>query len=156
MLSPNHTEGGINGHVAVAGLIWVLAFPASYLFNVSVGHPVVSVVSEPLVIQVSWIKAISPLAAVISLVIAAPLVEEFAFRGFLLSALGFWGGATVSNTFWVSLHATYPWHALSMIFVFGMLLSLAIWRTGSLWTCIVAHGLYNLEPALFQFIFVRS
>jgi uncharacterized protein len=113
------------------------------------------------ILNETWLKQFLPLINVISLVVAAPLVEELLFRGFLLSAIawskiGFWGAAMITNTVWVSLHLSYPWHALFMAFVLGVLLSLALWKTGSLWPCILAHGLYNLEPALFQLIVVRN
>jgi uncharacterized protein len=89
-------------------------------------------------------------------VIAAPLVEEFMYRGFLLSALaksriGFWSAAIFTDAAWTATHAVYqPWQALPPIFVFGLLVSFLLWRTGNLWTCIFAHMTVNAETVLIQ------
>lgn len=90
----------------------------------------------------------------LSVVILAPLWEEATFRGFLLSALtnsrlGFWPAALISNTAWAALHASYSWVGLVSVFVAGLGLSWLMWRTGSLWTCVVAHGVINATAFLF-------
>jgi membrane protease YdiL (CAAX protease family) len=91
-------------------------------------------------------------------VIASPLVEEFMYRGFLLSALakskvGFWGAAIISDVVWTGTHAVYqPWSALPPIFVFGLLVSFLLWRTGNLWFCIFAHMTVNAETVLIQVV----
>jgi CAAX protease family protein len=91
-----------------------------------------------------------------AVLIATPLVEEFMYRGFLLSALakskiGFWGAAIISDAAWTATHAAYQsWDVLLAIFVFGLLVSFLLWRTGSLWTCIFAHMTVNAEAVLIQ------
>ena len=80
-------------------------------------------------------------------VIGAPIVEEMIFRGFLLNSLsttrlGFWGGAVVSSLLWSLVHG----YAASMavgLFVFGLLLSLMVKRTGSIWISIILHSFWN-------------
>jgi membrane protease YdiL (CAAX protease family) len=151
-------EGGLFSSAFIACLIWLITFPISFALRDLLGRGLISAGSG--MMSDVWLKQYLPLLNTISLVFAAPFLEEFLFRGFLLSAvaksrIGFWGASLVANTFWVSLHWTFPWYTLSMTFVFGMLFSFAIWKTGSLWPCILAHGLYNLEPALFDFIFSR-
>jgi membrane protease YdiL (CAAX protease family) len=90
------------------------------------------------------------------LLIGSPFVEEFMYRGFLLSALaqskmGFWGAAIISDAAWTAVHIPYqPGHALPSIFVFGLLASFLLWRTGSLWPCIFAHMIVNAEQLLMQ------
>jgi membrane protease YdiL (CAAX protease family) len=92
-------------------------------------------------------------------VIASPLVEEFIYRGFLLSALaksriGFWGAAIFTDAAWTAEHAFHQsWNALPPIFVFGLLVSFLLWRTGNLWTCIFAHMTVNAERLLIQAVF---
>jgi membrane protease YdiL (CAAX protease family) len=91
-------------------------------------------------------------------VILAPLWEEFAFRGFLLSALaktrlGFWGGALISNVLWTSLHATYSWAGVVSVFVAGLVLSWLVWRTGSIKPAIVTHAIGNLFALAFTYGF---
>jgi len=88
--------------------------------------------------------------------IASPLVEEFVYRGFLLSALakskiGFWGAVIFTDAAWTAVHASYQsWNALPPIFVFGLLVSFLLWRTGSLWSCIFAHVIVNAEALFIQ------
>jgi membrane protease YdiL (CAAX protease family) len=88
--------------------------------------------------------------------IATPLAEEFMYRGFLLSALakskiGFWGAAIITDAAWTAVHVpSQPWGALPSIFVFGLLASFLLWRTGSLWPCIFAHVTVNAEALLVQ------
>jgi uncharacterized protein len=159
VLALNPVEGGILTTVFIANLIWLLTFLGNFLARKFLGTEGIS--AGPAIVTDVWLKQYLPLISVISLVLAAPFMEEFLFRGFLLSSLansriGFWRGALLTNTLWVSLHWTYPWHALSMAFVLGMAFSYAIWKTGSLWPCIVAHGLCNLEPAMLQFWFIRN
>jgi membrane protease YdiL (CAAX protease family) len=46
------------------------------------------------------------------------------------------------------LHYTYTWQILLVLFVFGVLLAYIVWRTGSVWTGIVVHGLNNLISSI--------
>lgn len=86
-------------------------------------------------------------AGIAIIVIGAPFLEETIFRGFLLASLsktrlGFWGAAVVSSAMWTTMH----WYAISMavgLFVFGLLLSLMVRRTGSIWVSILMHGIWN-------------
>jgi uncharacterized protein len=91
-------------------------------------------------------------------VILAPLWEELAFRGFLLSALaktrlGFWGAALISNSLWASLHGMYSWAGLVSVFVAGLILSWLVWRTGSIKPAIVTHAIGNLFALAFTYSF---
>ncbi|MDX2288025.1 MAG: type II CAAX endopeptidase family protein [Hyphomicrobiaceae bacterium] len=80
--------------------------------------------------------------------IGAPASEEILFRGFLLSALaqsrlGFVGATLVTNVVWTALHAGYSLTGLVDVFMFGLVASWLLWRTGSLWVPIIAHAVYN-------------
>lgn len=80
-------------------------------------------------------------------VIGAPFLEEAIFRGFLLTSfantpLGYGGAAVVSSALWALMHG----YAASMavgLFIFGLLLSLLVRRSGSIWIAIGLHGLWN-------------
>ncbi len=90
----------------------------------------------------SWVLLVFVVA------VAAPLSEEFAFRGFLLTALintrlGLWGTAIVTSAGWTLLHYSYTWQLLLALFVFGILLTYIVWRTGSVWTGIFVHAVNN-------------
>jgi len=80
-------------------------------------------------------------------VIGAPVLEETVFRGFLLGSLaktrlGFWGGAVVSSALWALIHGYAASLAIGL-FIFGMLLSLMVRRTGSVWHSIGLHAIWN-------------
>jgi membrane protease YdiL (CAAX protease family) len=81
--------------------------------------------------------------------IGAPLSEELLFRGFLLSALarwrwGFWPAALAANLAWTSFHLGYSIAGLLEVFIGGLYISWLLWRTGSLWLPIIAHGATNI------------
>jgi membrane protease YdiL (CAAX protease family) len=92
-------------------------------------------------------------------IIGAPISEELLFRGFLLSALaksraGFWGAAVISNIAWTFTHS-WNWDLILTVFVFGLLLSFILSRTGSIWPCVLAHAMGNVIPALGVMLSVR-
>jgi uncharacterized protein len=82
-------------------------------------------------------------------VIAAPLTEEFVFRGMLFAAfvktgLGVIGSAILLSALWSVMHWGYSSQNLVALFVLGLLFSYIVWRTGSLWPAIVGHAANNL------------
>ena len=86
-------------------------------------------------------------AGVFAIVIGAPVLEETIFRGFLLtslakSRLGFSGAALVSSGLWAVIHLYAPPLAVGL-FVFGLLLSWMVRRTGSIWVSILLHAIWN-------------
>ncbi len=95
------------------------------------------------------------LMALLVVGVGAPLSEELLFRGFLQtsltrSPLGFAGGALVATVIWTALHAGYSVVGMTEVALIGALLSFLLWRTGSLWVCILCHGLYNSGLALYS------
>jgi uncharacterized protein len=107
-------------------------------------------IQQSSVIQPAW-----PWIMFTALLIGAPISEELLFRGFLLSALaksraGFWGAAVISNIAWTSTHLPGNWTPILSVFVFGLLLSFILSRTGSIWPCVLAHAMGNAIPALVQ------
>lgn len=93
-------------------------------------------------------SAVWPAYALI-IVVGAPLSEETLFRGFLQSALvrsrwlGFWGASLVTTAAWAAMHIQYSVFGLAEIVVVGMIFCWVLRRTGSLWSTIAMHGLYN-------------
>ncbi len=88
-----------------------------------------------------------PIYALI-IAIGAPLSEELLFRGFMLPALaksriGFTGAALITTVLWMSLHFTYSIYGLIEIFMIGLILSWALWKTGSLWAPLAIHAINN-------------
>jgi membrane protease YdiL (CAAX protease family) len=153
VLSLPPLKGGGYTYVALALLVFSVMVPVKFLSQSFVFflhgwmNPLLSVTGQ----SSTWLSAPA-------LVIAAPLTEEFTYRGFLVSALaksklGFWGAAIFTDAIWTAMHAPYQsWDALPPIFVFGLLVSFLLSRTGSLWSCIFAHITINAETVLIQFV----
>lgn len=78
-------------------------------------------------------------------VVAAPIAEEVFFRGFLLPAFavqwGFVPAAFASALLFGLTHVSLG--LLAPAFVSGLILAWLYRRTGSLWNCILAHGIQN-------------
>ena len=82
-------------------------------------------------------------------VLAAPLVEELLFRGFLLHRLAHRWGTTsavvASSALFAVLHGEWIGH-----FLFGVAMAALYLRTGRLWMPIAAHAINNGIVALFS------
>jgi membrane protease YdiL (CAAX protease family) len=89
----------------------------------------------------------------IAVVIAAPIAEEIAFRGFLfrgLSAswLGVSGTLIATSAAWAAMHVQYDWFTLGQIFCIGLLLGWLRWASGSTLLTIALHILANLTACI--------
>jgi len=85
----------------------------------------------------------------ISVVVVAPIIEEFLFRGFLhsqlrRSALKDWGAIVVSSLVWTAIHFQYEIGILFFLFLFGLFLGFLRFKYGSLLIPIVLHAINNL------------
>jgi len=85
----------------------------------------------------------------IAVVVMAPVFEEIFFRGFmfkglLASRLGVVGAILIPAILWSSIHLQYDIYDITGLFIFGLLLGVAQWRTGSIYVAIVMHALNNL------------
>ena len=145
-------KGGIARDIRWASLILVFAFPLAFLWK-EVGSSIWG--AGNFARNPNQPHLYVAIVDFITLTTVGPVAEEFLFRGFLLSALaksrlGFWPSAMFSTIAWALLHFHQPWYALVSTIIFGLMVSFAIWRTGSLWTCIMTHCLYNVYPAIFQ------
>ncbi|MCW8126877.1 CPBP family intramembrane glutamic endopeptidase [Microbulbifer halophilus] len=93
-----------------------------------------------------------PLALV--LVLAAPLLEELVFRGYLFRAwrqsrLGFSGTLLLTSTLFTLLHwGQYHWLQLGFVFVLALVLGMARERSGSVLLPMLLHALNNLGAAI--------
>lgn len=86
---------------------------------------------------------------VVGVVVGAPLVEEFIYRGFLQTgvlkmtrsapaAIGI-----TSGVFAVAHVGAVPWHAVFTLFCLSVAFGLALERTGRLWVCVLMHAAFN-------------
>lgn len=85
----------------------------------------------------------------LAVAVAAPLSEEVFFRGFLFrglsgSRLGPWGAIVFSALVWALIHTQYELFYVGMIFIGGLFIGYARWRTGSVLLAFVIHGVWNL------------
>jgi len=84
----------------------------------------------------------------ISVVIIAPIAEEFLFRGFLFSQLkrtklGGWGAVSLSSFLWTIIHFQYETLILFVLFIFGIFLGYIRMAYGSLSLPIILHAMNN-------------
>ena len=85
----------------------------------------------------------------ISVVVVAPIIEEFLFRGFLYSQLrrSFlkdWGSVAVSSLVWTAIHFQYEVGILFFLFLFGLFLGYFRIKYNSLQIPVALHALNNL------------
>lgn len=94
------------------------------------------------------------LGVVVVAVVLAPIWEELAFRGFLLTALaktrlGIVGAGLICNSVWTVMHLQYSPAGMASVFLAGALLTWIVWRTGSIRAAIVTHGVVNATSLAF-------
>jgi membrane protease YdiL (CAAX protease family) len=80
--------------------------------------------------------------------VGAPLSEELLFRGFLFSGLaksrlGLVGTSILTTLLWTIMHWGYSVFGLIEVLAIGLYFSWLLIRTGSLWTTIFCHAVYN-------------
>jgi membrane protease YdiL (CAAX protease family) len=85
----------------------------------------------------------------LAIAIAAPVVEEIVFRGFLLpglarSMLGISGALLFTSLSWALLHAQYQPFYLIQIVLLGLVFGWLRLKSGSTLLTIILHGLLNL------------
>jgi hypothetical protein len=85
---------------------------------------------------------------VVALLVAAPVVEEVFFRGFMYkgleaSAVGVAGAILITSLIWAGIHLQYDWYGKGTIFVVGLFLGVVRWRTKSITLPILLHGMMN-------------
>lgn len=81
--------------------------------------------------------------------IAAPMMEEFIFRGFMFrgwsqSFLGPIGSIVATSAIWAIVHTQYDWLVRSFIFVAGLTLGYFRWRSNSTWLTVIVHSAVNI------------
>ena len=131
----------------VAALIGFLVL--SVLVNYVLGLP-----AETDVMTDAYITSIWPALFWIATIIFAPLFEEVFFRGFLFegfrySRMGATGAVIVTSLVWAGFHMQYGLFQIASIFVLGIILGIARYRTGSIWAPLIMHVLNNFLAMLF-------
>lgn len=94
----------------------------------------------------------APFSFFLAVAIAAPVAEELIFRGFAFTGwverIGPWGASLATTLLFAACHFQYGWTGLLFIGVFGVMIAVVRWRTGSVYPCIVIHVVNNLAFGL--------
>ena len=85
----------------------------------------------------------------LAVLVAAPLMEETLFRGFLFeglrhSRMGVTGAIALTSLVWTAIHFQYDLYELCILFVMGVILGMARSRTDSIYAPIILHSFCNL------------
>jgi len=97
----------------------------------------------------------------ISVVVFAPLFEEGFFRGFLFvglerSRLGPTGTVILTAVAWALLHLQYDIFGMATILVLGLVFGIVRLKTGSLWSTLLLHSIWNLVAIVGTALYVNG
>ncbi len=132
------------------GLGYLLTLPliiiASLLQSLICDAIDISTTSQPAVQLFQQLEGLSPVAKFAFLaVVIAPVAEETFFRGFLhgwlRGQLGIWPSVLISAASFAAIHNHLP--TFLPLMVLGGALALVYELSGSLWSCIGLHSLFN-------------
>lgn len=90
-----------------------------------------------------------PVLLILAIAVAAPLSEEFLFRGLMPPGLSqtrlkWFGAALISTAAWTLLHVQYHGLEIAELFTFGIILGWLRHHSGSIWVPVLVHGVNNL------------
>ncbi len=99
----------------------------------------------------------TPIPMFLAIVVAAPIVEELIFRGYLFSGwitkIGFWGTSVATSFLFAIMHIQYGPVGLADVFVMGMAACALRWKTGSVYPGIVLHMVGNFGSLVSLYYF---
>ncbi len=93
------------------------------------------------------------LLSIISTAVVPALVEEYACRGILFGMFKKWGegfALMASSIFFGAMHGNFE--QIPFAFLVGLALGLIRIKTGSIWVCVLVHGVNNLISVLISYI----
>jgi membrane protease YdiL (CAAX protease family) len=102
-----------------------------------------------------------PASLWIATVIFAPAFEESFFRGFVFvglkqSRIGPVGAIVLTALAWALLHIQYDLYGMVTILVLGIVFGIVRLRTGSLWSTLFLHSLWNLAAMIGTMLYVNG
>ena len=155
-----HWRGGmpIRDYLAIAKpqtrhlLLWLIILALFVLTSEGLGYLLERPVVPEFMIE-AYSTAAVPVLLWLALIVAAPVFEETLFRGFLQGSLQESGSHAglmllLPAAVWAAIHLQYDYYDMIWVFLFGLLLGLARWHTGSLFVPIIMHMLVNLLATL--------
>lgn len=100
-------------------------------------------------VQQAHYAPLTVLSLLISAVVIAPFCEELFFRGYLFAGLlrgmNVWLAGLISAVLFTLVHGDLG--SAALLFVFGLVLAVVRWRSGSLWPGVALHALNNALAA---------
>ncbi|MFC1845810.1 CPBP family intramembrane glutamic endopeptidase [Chloroflexota bacterium] len=102
-----------------------------------------------------------PALLLLALIVFAPAFEEIFFRGFLFQGLqqskaGYIGAIAVTAIVWAFVHIQYDPYAQTMLLAYGIVLGFVRYKTGSVWSVLLMHGLHNLVASVEAIIYLNG
>jgi membrane protease YdiL (CAAX protease family) len=125
-------------------LAWVLGIAASSAVGIFTAESAGAGALPEIPPAMAWLAAL-PVAEKLLTVAVAMTVEEAFFRGFLQPRIGW----LPSSLLFALGHAGYGIPRLvASVFVVSLVLGQALRRSGRLWPCVIAHGLFDAAQLL--------
>ena len=140
----------ISAKAALVSLVVLVGFIAiQVLVNI-----VFEVPAESDIMVDAYASSVWPALFWIAVIVVGPVFEEVLFRGFLFeglrySRIGVIGAVIVTSLVWAVSHLQYGLFQIAWIFVFGVILGIMRYSTGSLWAPTIMHVSNNLIAVLF-------
>jgi membrane protease YdiL (CAAX protease family) len=143
-------------------LVWALGGAAAMLIVASAIGAIQDTAFhlKPDQVTVHWLRdARAPLVAslVVLACIAAPVVEELTFRGFLFNAIlryfPSWVAALVSGVLFGLAHSATGAGSIAPLAAGGIVLAVVYYRSGSLTASILTHALFNTFTVVVVLVF---
>jgi membrane protease YdiL (CAAX protease family) len=133
--------------IGIIGILVIIAYTDALLFvsGRAIVSPFQSVSYRTAAAEGWWLPLMW-----FATVVVAPAGEEIMFRGFLFRGFvraerAAWPAIVAISLLWTGPHVQYDWTGMLEIFVAGIFLGWARWKSGSTLLTIVLHGLFNLE-----------
>jgi len=122
------------------------------------------IIGQPLVPEAlanMYRTSVWPPLLLLALIVFAPAFEEVFFRGFLFQGLeqsktGYIGAIAVTAIVWAFVHVQYDPYAQSMLLAYGVVLGFVRYKTGSIWSVLLMHGLHNLVASVEAIIYLNG
>ena len=127
---------------------WILVF---IVLQVATGFLIDSLGAKEIpdfMMNLKYPTCMEKILLLVAVVVAAPIVEEVVFRGFLLkgftnSFIGMHGAVLITSALWAVIHMQYEIAYLIAIFLIGLVFGYARLLTNSLYIPMIMHALMN-------------
>lgn len=140
--------------ISVKAVIVALAVIVGFIILSALINYALDITAETDVMTEAYMTSVWPALFWIAAVVFAPVFEEVFFRGFLFegfrnSRMGVIGAILLTSFFWSVSHLQYNLFQIAAIFVLGILLGIARYRTGTIWAPLIMHVFNNILAVLF-------